>query len=56
MKLPRRYIDSVTRGLLAADPVSHDNLFHTVLGLMDVNASHYDPSLDVTGTCRTPSS
>jgi len=40
----------------AAEPVSHDNLFHTVLGLMDVNASHYDPALDVTGTCRAPSS
>ena len=49
----------VTTGCLqrqAAEPVSHDNLFHTVLGLMDVNASHYDPALDVTGTCRTPSS
>ena len=40
----------------AAEPVSHDNLFHTVLGLMDVNASHYDPALDVTSRCRTPSS
>lgn len=39
----------------AAGPVSHDNLFHTVLGLMDVNASHYDPALDVASTCRTPS-
>lgn len=40
----------------AAEPVSHDNLFHTMLGLMDVNASHYDPALDVTSRCRTPSS
>lgn len=49
----------VTTGCLerqADEPVSHDNLFHTVLGLMDVNASHYDPALDITGKCRTPSS
>ena len=56
MKLARSHIGSVTLSLLAAEPVSHDNLFHTVLGLMDVNASHYDPALDVTGECRTPSS
>ena len=40
----------------AGDPVSHDNLFHTVLGLMDVKAAHYDPELDVTANCRGPSS
>ena len=39
-----------------ADTTSHDNLFHTVLGLMDVKATHYDPALDVTATCRSPSS
>ncbi|MDP2122523.1 MAG: phosphoethanolamine--lipid A transferase [Hoeflea sp.] len=36
----------------ADDPVSHDNLFHTALGLMDVEAAHYDPALDVTARCR----
>jgi lipid A ethanolaminephosphotransferase len=36
----------------ATDATSHDNLFHTVLGLMDVKAAHYDPSLDVTAECR----
>lgn len=56
MKLPGRCIDRVTRGLLAAEPVSHDNLFHTVPGLMDVTAALHDPALDVTGKCRTPSS
>ncbi len=30
---------------------SHDNLFHTVLGLMQVQASEYDPALDLLGRC-----
>lgn len=40
----------------ADQPVSHDNLFHTVLGLMAIEATHYDQSLDVTAACRSPSS
>ncbi|MBC7280702.1 phosphoethanolamine--lipid A transferase [Hoeflea sp.] len=39
-------------GAQADEPVSHDNLFHTVLGMMDVEAAHYDPALDVTARCR----
>ena len=39
----------------ATDAMSHDNLFHTVLGLMDVKAAHYDPALDVAAQCRAPS-
>ncbi|KQV83192.1 phosphoethanolamine--lipid A transferase [Rhizobium sp. Root1220] len=31
---------------------SHDNLFHSVLGVMDVATSVYDPSLDVFSACR----
>lgn len=37
-------------------PLSHDNLFHTVLGLMDIDAAHYDRALDVTADCRTTAS
>jgi lipid A ethanolaminephosphotransferase len=33
-------------------PYSHDNLFHSVLGLMDVATKAYDPSLDVFSACR----
>ncbi len=34
-------------------PMSHDNLFHSVLGLMDVETRVYDASLDVfAGSCR----
>lgn len=35
------------------DPVSHDNLFSTVLGLVDVTTAVRDPGLDLAGPCRT---
>lgn len=33
-------------------PHSHDNLFHSVLGLMQVKTKVYDPTLDIFATCR----
>jgi lipid A ethanolaminephosphotransferase len=33
-------------------PYSHDNLYHTVLGLVDVTTPTYDPSLDAFLPCR----
>tara|TARA_R110002020_G_scaffold50963_14_gene144479 strand:+ start:766 stop:2409 length:1644 start_codon:yes stop_codon:yes gene_type:complete len=48
-------IFGVTSACLAAEAdadVSQDNLFHTVLGLMNVEAAHYRPELDVTADCR----
>ncbi|HET9861921.1 MAG TPA: phosphoethanolamine--lipid A transferase [Steroidobacteraceae bacterium] len=36
----------------AHEPLSHDNLFHSVLGLMDVQTSAYRPSLDIFDGCR----
>jgi lipid A ethanolaminephosphotransferase len=36
-----------------AEPLSHDNLFDTVLGLMDVQTSVYRPELDAFAACRT---
>jgi len=33
---------------------SQDNLFHTVLGLMDVQAHHYERDQDISARCRTP--
>ncbi len=33
-------------------PLSHDNLFHTVLGLVGVGASEYRPALDAFAACR----
>jgi len=32
-------------------PLSHDNLFHTVLGLAGVTASEYQPALDIGAGC-----
>jgi lipid A ethanolaminephosphotransferase len=36
----------------AQQPASHDNLFHSLLGLMSVTTSVYDKSLDLAGACR----
>ncbi len=44
-----------SRGCLQARrdaALSHDNLFHTVLGLAGVSASEYKPELDVLAPCR----
>ena len=35
----------------AAIPRSHDNVFHSVLGLMDVRTSVYQPALDLYAPC-----
>lgn len=48
---------SVDAGCLtkrAGEDASHDNLFHTALGLMAVKTSVYTPKLDVLSACRTP--
>lgn len=37
----------------AAKALSHDNLFATVLGMMDVATSVYHPELDAFATCRS---
>jgi lipid A ethanolaminephosphotransferase len=38
----------------ARAPAAHDHLFHTVLGLLDVNTSLYESQWDVTAACRKP--
>ncbi len=47
----------VTTGCLQKDQatrrISHDNYFHSVLGLMDVKTSAYNPDLDTFAACRT---
>jgi lipid A ethanolaminephosphotransferase len=37
-----------------AEPLSHDNLFHTVAGFMGVETSVYQPDLDLMAPCRAP--
>ena len=36
----------------ATQPAAHDNLFHSVLGLLDVKTDVYDTSLDLAASCR----
>ena len=38
----------------AVQPATHDNLFHSVLGLLDVRTSIYDAGLDLAAKCRAP--
>ncbi len=40
----------------ATQPAQHDNLFHTVLGLLDVKTSLYAPQWDLTAGCRSAAS
>ena len=37
----------------ADQPISHDNLFHSMLGLADVTTKTRTPELDLTSACRT---
>ncbi len=37
-----------------ADPLSHDNLFHSVLGVLDVQTSVYRAERDLFAACRGP--
>ncbi len=36
----------------AAKPASHDNLFHSVLGLLEIETTVYEPALDLFQSCR----
>ncbi len=36
----------------ASLPAAHDNLFHSVLGFMDVKTGIYEPSMDLAADCR----
>jgi lipid A ethanolaminephosphotransferase len=38
----------------ADQALSHDNLFHSVLGLMDVRTQVYQPALDLFQPCAAP--
>ncbi|MDR0809059.1 MAG: phosphoethanolamine--lipid A transferase [Gemmobacter sp.] len=45
-------IDTACLRTNAARPVSHDNLFHTVLGMLDIQTTVREPELDLAGACR----
>ena len=38
----------------APQPVSHDNLFHSLLGVLDIQTQAYDPAMDLFAPCREP--
>jgi lipid A ethanolaminephosphotransferase len=38
----------------ARQPATHDNLFHTVLGLMQVETPERDPAMDLLAPCQRP--
>jgi lipid A ethanolaminephosphotransferase len=35
-------------------PLTHDHLFHSVLGLLGIETREYQPALDALAVCRTP--
>ena len=45
-------VDQACLRARANKPASHDNLFHTVLGLAAVETTIYNPALDVMSDCR----
>ncbi len=48
-------IDSGCLARKSAEPASHDNIFHSVLGLMDIATDLYDARLDLFSACRDTS-
>nr|WP_280517743.1 phosphoethanolamine--lipid A transferase [Falsirhodobacter halotolerans] len=57
MWLPPSYtaamrIDTACVKAKTSAPTSQDNLFHTVLGMMDITTKVHDPSLDLTAQCQ----
>ena len=48
-------LDAACLAARAAAPASHDNLFHTALGLFEVRTASYEAALDLAGRCRSSS-
>lgn len=47
-------LDGGCIGKVAATPLSHDHVFHTLLGLLDVKTSAYAREMDFSAGCRKP--
>ncbi|TOK17226.1 phosphoethanolamine transferase, partial [Vibrio parahaemolyticus] len=47
--------DCLSKEAQNAGKYSHDNVFHSLLGIMDVKTQAYDGQLDIFKTCRTVS-
>lgn len=48
-------VDSACLRQRSAEPLSQDNLFHSMVGLLEVRTRAYDPGLDMFANCRGPS-
>lgn len=48
----RTHINQDCLGQTLSAPITHDNLYHTVLGLMDVQSPTYKSDLDTFNSCR----
>ncbi|ALR17828.1 phosphoethanolamine transferase [Vibrio natriegens] len=46
--------DCLSQAAQSVGKYSQDNVFHSLLGIMDVKTSAYDGALDIFKTCRTP--
>ena len=44
--------EACMRAQAAKQPVSHDNLFHSLLGIFDVQTRAYERGLDLFAPCR----
>ena len=49
-------LDAACIAAAKGNDVSHDNMFSTVLGLLDVSTTARDPALDLAGACRPEAS
>ena len=45
-------LDEACVGKVAATSLSHDHIFHSLLGLLDVKTSAYVPEWDFSAKCR----
>lgn len=44
-------IDANCLGARSEQPFSHDNVFHSILGMLNINTAIYNPALDLFRTC-----
>lgn len=51
--MARTHVDEACVRKGADQKLSHDNFYHTVMGLLDIHSSSYQSGLDVLESCRT---
>lgn len=47
-------VDQRCLQLESHQPLAHDNVFHSIMGLFDVTSAEYAPGLDLLRACRSP--